>query len=154
MCDLLHQPFCVPHEALLQGTSPPPPSPPAAATAMRPNVGQHQQCHQAWVACSRCCISPSSTDCVVMLSCLNAPHVVQARFLNSFDVSLFPYYVLPRTTCAVHDFIRTCSRINTLLNKINCSRGLCSFFCPDNANYRVRHAAPHDFGACSTSVVC
>ena len=41
MCDLLHQPSCVPHQALLQDTAPPPPPPPPAAPAtIRPSMGR------------------------------------------------------------------------------------------------------------------
>ena len=58
---------------------------------------QHQQqFDQAWVACSRCCFSPSSTYCLVMLSCLNGRFCVlsMTRIQTTFNMHIYTSSVL------------------------------------------------------------
>ena len=107
MCDLLHQPSCVPHRALLQDTAPPPPPPAAAPPAMRPSVGQHQEYDQAWVACSRYCFLPSSTDCLVMLPCLNGRFWVLSviRIQTTFNMRIYTSSVLTFMSRVVHQLL-------------------------------------------------
>ena len=43
-----------------------------------------------------------------------------SSLFSFFERDFFcPCYVLPRTTCTVHDFVRTCSSKNCFLNKSN-----------------------------------
>ena len=60
----------------------------------------------------------------------------------SFEREFFPYYVLPRTTCAVHGFVRTRSSINNLL-KINCAV-VVFVFLPWQREPSGTTCAPHD----------
>ena len=57
---------------------------------------QHQQCDQAWVACPRCCFSLNSTNCLVMLPCLNGPFCVlsMTRIQTTFTMHIYTSSVL------------------------------------------------------------
>ena len=134
---MLHQPFCVPHEALLQDTSPPPPPPPAAGTAMRPSVGQRQQCHQAWVARTRCCFSNLSTTYQVLHASLLTSYklVFLFFFLNVSFFLITSYHV--RHARSMILYVHARAKITYHIKLI--APWSCSI-CPDYARHQVRHA--------------